>query len=196
MHDVAERCIFGVDINPLAAELAKVSLWLESMQPGRPLSFLSAHIKVGNSLIGATPALIAAGIPDEAFKAIDGDDTKHLADLKKRNKVERGGDKSTDSKAVSLFDSQLVTVETHTITQRLANIEAQQPTSLADVHLISWFATPWPTLGVVLAGTTLSLVGRYSGLVFFTPDSFGDVGTWQLVRPRFRRSPSPCEVKS
>ena len=64
MHDVVDRCIYGVDINPLAAELAKVSLWLESVQPGRPLSFISSHIKVGNSLIGTTPALLAAGIPD------------------------------------------------------------------------------------------------------------------------------------
>ena len=91
MHDVVEHCIFGVDLNPLAAELAKVSLWLESVQPGRPLSFLSAHIKVGNSLLGTTPALLAAGIPDEAFTALEGDDRKHVASLKKRNQKERAG---------------------------------------------------------------------------------------------------------
>jgi hypothetical protein len=39
---------------------------------GRPLSFLDAHIKCGNSLLGATPDLIAAGIPDDAFKRIEG----------------------------------------------------------------------------------------------------------------------------
>jgi type I restriction-modification system DNA methylase subunit len=50
---VAERCIYGVDINPMAVELAKLSLWLFTMGRGRPLSFLNHHLKYGNSLIGA-----------------------------------------------------------------------------------------------------------------------------------------------
>src|SRR5690606_25198537 len=58
MRKVVARCIYGVDINPLAAELAKVSLWIESLEPGKPLAFLDAHIKVGNSLLGVTPALL------------------------------------------------------------------------------------------------------------------------------------------
>ncbi|MEA1868268.1 MAG: DNA methyltransferase, partial [Thermodesulfobacteriota bacterium] len=50
---VAERCIYGVDINPVAVELAKLSMWLFTMDKGRPLSFLDHHLKCGNSLIGA-----------------------------------------------------------------------------------------------------------------------------------------------
>ncbi len=50
---VLKRCIFGVDINPMAVELAKLSLWLHSFTIGAPLSFLDHHIKCGNSLIGA-----------------------------------------------------------------------------------------------------------------------------------------------
>lgn len=50
---VAERCIYGVDINSMAVELAKLSLWLFTMDPQRPLSFLKHHLKPGNSLIGA-----------------------------------------------------------------------------------------------------------------------------------------------
>lgn len=50
---VAERCIYGVDINQMAVELAKLSLWLFTMDRGRPLSFLNHHLKCGNSLIGA-----------------------------------------------------------------------------------------------------------------------------------------------
>jgi hypothetical protein len=45
---------------------------MEALEPGRPLSFLDAHIKCGNSLLGATPDLIAVGIPDAAFKRIEG----------------------------------------------------------------------------------------------------------------------------
>ena len=70
MHDVVDHCIYGVDLNPMAAELAKVSLWLESLQPGRALSFIDGHIKVGNALLGTTPALLAQGIPDAAKRQI------------------------------------------------------------------------------------------------------------------------------
>ncbi len=73
----------------MAAELCRVSLWLEALEPGKPLSFLDHHVRVGNSLLGTTPALIAAGLPDEAFNPIEGDDKKACAVLKKRNKDER-----------------------------------------------------------------------------------------------------------
>ena len=50
---VMKRCIYGVDLNPMAVELAKLSLWLHSFTLGAPLSFLDHHLKYGNSLIGA-----------------------------------------------------------------------------------------------------------------------------------------------
>jgi type I restriction-modification system DNA methylase subunit len=52
-REVVKRCIHGVDLNPLATELAKLSLWLSTFEPDRPLSFLDHHLRVGNSLIGA-----------------------------------------------------------------------------------------------------------------------------------------------
>lgn len=50
---IAESCIYGVDINSMAVELAKLSMWLFTMDKSRPLSFLNHHFKCGNSLIGA-----------------------------------------------------------------------------------------------------------------------------------------------
>lgn len=50
---VVEHCIYGVDVNPLAVELAKLSLWLKTVARGKPLSFLDHHLRCGNSLIGA-----------------------------------------------------------------------------------------------------------------------------------------------
>ncbi|MGY5052466.1 Eco57I restriction-modification methylase domain-containing protein [Streptomyces sp. 900105755] len=91
LHEVVARCIYGVDLNPMAVELAKVSLWLEALEPGKPLGFLDAHVKHGNALIGATPALLAKGIPDAAFEPIEGDDKKIASAVKKRNAAERGG---------------------------------------------------------------------------------------------------------
>ncbi|MBE9145071.1 N-6 DNA methylase [Planktothrix mougeotii LEGE 06226] len=51
---VMKRCIYGVDLNSMAVELAKVSLWLHSFTIGAPLSFLDHHLRCGNSLIGTT----------------------------------------------------------------------------------------------------------------------------------------------
>ncbi len=52
-REVVRHCIFGVDLNPMAVELAKLSLWLETVAANKPLTFLDHHLKVGNSLIGA-----------------------------------------------------------------------------------------------------------------------------------------------
>lgn len=94
LREVIGRCIYGVDVNPMAAELCRVSLWLEAIEPGKPLSFLDHHVRVGNSLLGTTPELIAKGLPDKAFDPVEGDDKKVCAALKKRNKEERGGQTS------------------------------------------------------------------------------------------------------
>lgn len=91
LRDVIGRCLYGVDVNPMSVELCKVSLWMEALEPGRPLNFLDHHIQCGNSLIGATPALLARGISDEAFTPIEGDDKKYCSEFKKRNKQERAG---------------------------------------------------------------------------------------------------------
>ncbi len=50
---VAECCLYGVDLNSLAVELAKLALWLETVAKDRPLTFLDHHLRPGNSLIGA-----------------------------------------------------------------------------------------------------------------------------------------------
>jgi hypothetical protein len=89
IRDVVGRCIYGVDVNPMAVELCKVSLWMEALEPGKPLSFLDHHIQCGNSLIGSTPTSIRNGIPDEAFKPIEGDDRALCREYKKQNRRER-----------------------------------------------------------------------------------------------------------
>lgn len=58
LRDVMSRCIYGVDIDPMAVELCKINLWMDVAEPGQPFAFLDAHIKCGNSLLGATPALL------------------------------------------------------------------------------------------------------------------------------------------
>lgn len=88
LRQVVAKCIFGVDLNPMAIELCKVSLWMEAIDPGLPLTFLDSHIQHGNALLGTTPALMEQGIPDAAWDPIEGDDKKTASALKKRNKAE------------------------------------------------------------------------------------------------------------
>ena len=52
LRDVARSCIHGVDRNPMAVELTKVALWIETVEPGKPLGFLDANIRCGDALLG------------------------------------------------------------------------------------------------------------------------------------------------
>jgi methylase of polypeptide subunit release factors len=51
---VAQRCLYGVDVNPTAVHLARLSLWLATLAADRPLTFLDHHLRAGNSLVGAS----------------------------------------------------------------------------------------------------------------------------------------------
>jgi hypothetical protein len=89
LRDVIGRCIHGVDANEMAVELCKVSLWMEAVEPGKPLSFLDHRIVCGNSLLGATPRLLSEGVPDAAFKPLEGDDKPFVTSLRNANKRQR-----------------------------------------------------------------------------------------------------------
>jgi hypothetical protein len=60
---VAQRCLFGVDRNPMAVQLARLSLWLATLAADRPLTFLDHHLRIGDSVVGATPADLARRAP-------------------------------------------------------------------------------------------------------------------------------------
>jgi hypothetical protein len=128
LRRVAGQCIYGVDLNPMAAELAKVSLWLETLEPGKPLSFLDTNIRVGNSLLGVTPALLAQGLRDAAFTPIEGDDKKIATELRKQNAKERGGQDH-------LFSLSSIPVTNAPLAKRAAVIAHFVPDSLEDLHI-------------------------------------------------------------
>ncbi len=60
---VAQRCLYGVDLNPMAVQVARLSMWLTTLAQGRPLSFLDHHLVVGDSLVGATAEDLARQPP-------------------------------------------------------------------------------------------------------------------------------------
>jgi len=97
MRDVVRNCIHGVDRNPMAIELAKVALWIESVEPGKPLGFLDANIQCGDSLLGVFDLkALDEGIPDDAYKALTGDDKDTAKYFAKRNKDEKKGQGTLD----------------------------------------------------------------------------------------------------
>ena len=89
MRDVARQCIYGVDRNPMAVELAKVALWIEAVEPGKPLTFLDSHIRCGDSLVGVFDlSVLREGIPEDAYKPLNGDDREIVNYYKGKNRRE------------------------------------------------------------------------------------------------------------
>ncbi len=107
---VVERCLYGVDLNPLAHELAKLALWLSSASIGKPLTFLDHHLKVGNSLYGASLNRLSSlpttknaskhdlfqGIREQTIQAvveklgaITGTDSNQIEDVKYKGEINR-----------------------------------------------------------------------------------------------------------
>ena len=115
----------------MAVELCKVNLWLESIEPGKPLSFLDAHIKCGNSLVGVGPKvdLNDLEVPDEAFKAVTGDHKPTATLLRRRNKQEREGQES-------LFVTVIKSLEEleQWLAERTCDVEAMPEENAAQVQ--------------------------------------------------------------
>lgn len=99
MHKVISRCIYGVDINPMAVELARMGLWLEGYAENEPMSFIDHHLVVGDSLLGVMDLeTLKLGIPSDAYKpqapfgkgeyALSLSEKTVCATLKKRNAKE------------------------------------------------------------------------------------------------------------
>ena len=60
---IAQRCLYGVDINPMAVQLGRLSLWLATLSADRPLTFLDHRLRTGNSLVGASAADMSRQAP-------------------------------------------------------------------------------------------------------------------------------------
>ena len=97
LRDVARCCIHGVDRNPMAVELAKVALWIETVDPGRPLGFFDAQIRCGDALLGVFDLnVLRDGVPDSAYKPLTGDDKKTAKHYLKINRDTKKGQAAID----------------------------------------------------------------------------------------------------
>lgn len=92
LRDVARCCIHGVDRNPMAVELTKVALWIETVDPGLPLGFFDAQIRCGDALVGVFDLqVLQDGIPDAAYKPLTGDDKDIASIYRKINAAAQKG---------------------------------------------------------------------------------------------------------
>jgi hypothetical protein len=92
LRDAVTHCVYGVDLNPMALELARMALWLEGYTPDAPLGFIDHHFQLGNGLLGVMdPKMILDGLPDSAYTELTGDSVDLCRDLKRRNRIERTG---------------------------------------------------------------------------------------------------------
>lgn len=90
LREVMAASIHGVDRNPMAVELTKVALWIESLEPGKPLGLLDANIRCGDALLGLDDlTVLHAGIPDAAYAPMTGDEKAVAKALRALNKAER-----------------------------------------------------------------------------------------------------------
>lgn len=103
LREVVQHCIYGVDKNSFAVELCRTALWIETVEPGKPLTFLNTHIQHGDSLIGILdPEVMAAGIPSDAYRALTGDEKTVCTAFRKRNR------QSGKSVQFALYEEQAV----------------------------------------------------------------------------------------
>lgn len=92
LRDVIRNCIYGVDKDRLTVELAKAALWIEAIEPGRPLGYLDANIKCGDSTIGIRKLeTLLTGIPDDAYASDKKQNAQLLSQFRHKNKSERVG---------------------------------------------------------------------------------------------------------
>ncbi|MBD9560647.1 Eco57I restriction-modification methylase domain-containing protein [Ensifer sp. ENS03] len=130
LREVSCRCLYGVDRNPMAVELTKVALWIEALEPGRPLAFFDAQIRCGDSLVGVfNRAMLREGLPDEAYKPLTGDDKELSRRYARLNKEQRERAKEHPQLFKSWSPPEILTERDHRLKEMaqddLASVEAK-----------------------------------------------------------------------
>ncbi|MDT3680545.1 MAG: N-6 DNA methylase [Burkholderiaceae bacterium] len=162
LRDVVSRCIYGIDKNPMAIQLAKTALWLEAYSPDRPLNFIDHHLRVGDALLGVLdPKVLEEGIPEEAYTTLPADDKTITGALRRQNKADlsswrriAGGDLLSEgglaARAVSVETLDDDTPEQLSVKREAwtrAQVEARRSTfaRLADAYVSAYLAPKVPS---------------------------------------------------
>jgi hypothetical protein len=132
LRDVVTHCLYGVDMNAMALELARMALWLEAYTPDAPLGFIDHHFQLGNALLGVMdPKVILDGVPDDAYKALTGDNNALCLDLKRRNRTERTG--LQRMREAATFSQSLQSMDLSATALPLQQLDELPDATLADI---------------------------------------------------------------
>ena len=126
---MAQACIYGVDLNPLAVELAKLSLWLATVSKDKPLSFLDHHLRCGNSLIGARVADLPLGLAPVEQVA-----KERKAAYKAQEAARKKEEAARAAGQITMLDDSAFAGAMHTASGMMRLIEDLGSETLADVH--------------------------------------------------------------
>jgi type I restriction-modification system DNA methylase subunit len=175
-RQVASACIYAVDLNPLAVELAKLSMWLATLAKGKPLSFLDHHIRVGNSLVGTN--LVA--IDDTALSPRE-EERRRKARARQRQQEAASGQMSMFSDAdfsagVGFAVQQMSSIE-NTIADKVSDVKQQE----------QWYAELTARLGMWRQAADV-WTARYFGLEL-TPEQ------WKAVRTFTTNGVTPAALQ-
>ena len=144
LRDVVANCIYGVDKNPMAIELCKVALWIEAIEPGKPLSFLDSHIQCGDSLVGVfDSSQLENGIPDICYKPSKADHPIVCKSLKKENELFRKSWYNSGSYRGLQISLDLSGEKREYTKNKLTNIEAMPDNALDDLNLKQKAYSTW-----------------------------------------------------
>jgi len=187
LRQVVAKCIFGVDRNPMALELARMALWLEAMTTNAPLTFVDHHLLCGDALIGLVDlAVLNDGVSSEAYEPVDGDDKEVAKRLAKKNRdalkaIDK--DRKSGQRGLSFLDPGVVkqmqelealpdetlegvAAKRAALQRALAEAEdaKSHPLWLAGDMLVAAFLSPKTPATEALVPTTADIRGVLSGM--------------------------------
>jgi hypothetical protein len=142
-REIAKECVYGVDLNGMAVELAKLSMWLETLAADRPLAFLDHHFKQGNSLVGSD------------IEAIEELESDAIVDDEQASLAEFGATREGTIERLMDIYNEFLTIENETVEdvremkRRYAEIEQDELrrrlVAMANVHTAERFDLDVPS---------------------------------------------------
>jgi hypothetical protein len=158
---IAQRCLFGVDLNPMAVHLARLSLWLTTLAADKPLTFLDHHLLAGDSLLGASPSDVARQPPGRKHGRRSDERQLPLFDPSTLSEAAAGVRATRHDIERTLDDSAAIVRRKEQTLAALAAAGALQSwKAIADLWCAAWFARAATPVNVFHALVEHVLTGR------------------------------------
>jgi hypothetical protein len=163
VRQVLSQCIFGVDKNPMVADIIETGFWMESIVAGCPTGFFAHHIRCGDSLAGLLDLrVLLDGVPDGAYKVLAGDDKAACRAALQKNR---------EARKSSVITKEALERDLATAAQEFAKVEAMEDASTdGGRHKTE----AWQDYLKALSNSTLYKAARIYIAAYLCPKSQGD----------------------